>query len=169
MTSGRAHPVLGFYGPDTMMWRINREAVLLGSGPAADRDAADGIGDGLADGQRGVVEGGRAGGARGRVDSAGCVRLYGGRALAEHDPADGARSGQEVVEVRAVRLPHVDVQGAAGARDPQQLRRGRVELGGGDRVRAAGGDGVRRGRLEPAQLGLVEGRELPSRAACPSR
>jgi uncharacterized protein (DUF2236 family) len=35
MTSGRAHPVLGFYGPDTMMWRINREAVLLGSGPAA--------------------------------------------------------------------------------------------------------------------------------------
>ena len=30
-----AHPVLGFYGPDTEMWRINREAVLLGSGPAA--------------------------------------------------------------------------------------------------------------------------------------
>ncbi len=29
------HPVLGFYGPDSMMWRINREAVLLGSGPAA--------------------------------------------------------------------------------------------------------------------------------------
>ena len=35
MTSGRAHPLLGFYGPDSMMWRINREAVLLGSGPAA--------------------------------------------------------------------------------------------------------------------------------------
>ena len=35
MASGRAHPVLGFYGPDSMMWRINREAVLLGSGPAA--------------------------------------------------------------------------------------------------------------------------------------
>jgi uncharacterized protein (DUF2236 family) len=30
-----AHPVLGFYGPGTQMWRINREAVLLGSGPAA--------------------------------------------------------------------------------------------------------------------------------------
>lgn len=28
-------PVLGFYGPGSMMWRINREAVLLGSGPAA--------------------------------------------------------------------------------------------------------------------------------------
>jgi uncharacterized protein (DUF2236 family) len=28
-------PVLGFYGPDSMMWRINREAVLLGAGPAA--------------------------------------------------------------------------------------------------------------------------------------
>jgi uncharacterized protein (DUF2236 family) len=27
--------VLGFYGPDSMMWRINREAVLLGAGPAA--------------------------------------------------------------------------------------------------------------------------------------
>lgn len=27
--------VLGFYGPGSMMWRINREAVLLGSGPAA--------------------------------------------------------------------------------------------------------------------------------------
>jgi len=35
METGRAHPVLGFYGPDTMMWRINREAVLLGCGPAA--------------------------------------------------------------------------------------------------------------------------------------
>jgi uncharacterized protein (DUF2236 family) len=31
----RAHPVLGFYGPDTQMWRINREAVLLGAGPTA--------------------------------------------------------------------------------------------------------------------------------------
>jgi uncharacterized protein (DUF2236 family) len=30
-----ADPVLGFYGPETQMWRINREAVLLGSGPAA--------------------------------------------------------------------------------------------------------------------------------------
>jgi uncharacterized protein (DUF2236 family) len=29
------HAVLGFYGPDTQMWRINREAVLLGAGPAA--------------------------------------------------------------------------------------------------------------------------------------
>lgn len=27
--------VLGFYGPDSVMWRINREAVLLGAGPAA--------------------------------------------------------------------------------------------------------------------------------------
>jgi uncharacterized protein (DUF2236 family) len=35
MASGRAHPVLGFYGPETMMWHINREAVLLGCGPAA--------------------------------------------------------------------------------------------------------------------------------------
>jgi uncharacterized protein (DUF2236 family) len=35
METGRAHPLLGFYGPDTMMWRINREAVLLGCGPAA--------------------------------------------------------------------------------------------------------------------------------------
>ncbi|MDL2334666.1 MAG: oxygenase MpaB family protein [Chloroflexota bacterium] len=31
----RADAVLGFYGPDSMMWRINREAVLLGAGPAA--------------------------------------------------------------------------------------------------------------------------------------
>lgn len=31
----RAHPVLGFYGPGSAMWRINREAVLLGAGPAA--------------------------------------------------------------------------------------------------------------------------------------
>jgi uncharacterized protein (DUF2236 family) len=30
-----AHPVLGFYGPGSQMWRINREAVLLGAGPAA--------------------------------------------------------------------------------------------------------------------------------------
>ncbi|CAN5707223.1 hypothetical protein BH23CHL8_BH23CHL8_26930 [soil metagenome] len=30
-----AHPVAGFYGPDSRMWRINREAVLLGAGPAA--------------------------------------------------------------------------------------------------------------------------------------
>ena len=28
-------PVLGFYGPGSLMWRINREAVLLGAGPAA--------------------------------------------------------------------------------------------------------------------------------------
>ncbi len=28
-------PVLGFYGPASRMWRINREAVLLGAGPAA--------------------------------------------------------------------------------------------------------------------------------------
>lgn len=31
----RPDPLLGFYGPDSMMWQINREAVLLGSGPAA--------------------------------------------------------------------------------------------------------------------------------------
>lgn len=30
-----AEPVLGFYGPHSVMWRINREAVLLGAGPAA--------------------------------------------------------------------------------------------------------------------------------------
>lgn len=30
-----AHPVLGFYGPGTQMWRINREAVLLGAGACA--------------------------------------------------------------------------------------------------------------------------------------
>jgi uncharacterized protein (DUF2236 family) len=29
------HPILGFYGPTSMMWRINREAVLLGAGPTA--------------------------------------------------------------------------------------------------------------------------------------
>ncbi len=28
-------PVLGFYGPASRMWRINREAVLLGAGPTA--------------------------------------------------------------------------------------------------------------------------------------
>jgi uncharacterized protein (DUF2236 family) len=27
-------PLLGFYGPDSRMWQINREAVLLGAGPA---------------------------------------------------------------------------------------------------------------------------------------
>jgi len=31
----RPDAILGFYGPDSMMWRINREAVLLGAGPAA--------------------------------------------------------------------------------------------------------------------------------------
>jgi uncharacterized protein (DUF2236 family) len=31
----RADPVLGFYGPRSAMWRVNREAVLLGAGPAA--------------------------------------------------------------------------------------------------------------------------------------
>jgi uncharacterized protein (DUF2236 family) len=30
-----ADPVLGFYGPGTQMWRINREAVLLGAGACA--------------------------------------------------------------------------------------------------------------------------------------
>ena len=35
MTLPRADPVVGFYGPDSMMWKINREAVLLGAGPAA--------------------------------------------------------------------------------------------------------------------------------------
>jgi uncharacterized protein (DUF2236 family) len=30
-----ADPVLGFYGPGSRMWQINREAVLLGAGPAA--------------------------------------------------------------------------------------------------------------------------------------
>ncbi|MET0772588.1 MAG: oxygenase MpaB family protein [Candidatus Limnocylindrales bacterium] len=30
-----ADPVLGFYGPHSLMWRINREAVLLGAGPAS--------------------------------------------------------------------------------------------------------------------------------------
>ncbi len=31
----RPDPVRGFYGPGSVMWRINREAVLLGAGPAA--------------------------------------------------------------------------------------------------------------------------------------
>ncbi len=31
----KPHPSLGFYGPGSMMWRINREAVLLGAGAAA--------------------------------------------------------------------------------------------------------------------------------------
>ena len=35
MDSAKPDPILGFYGPDSMMWRINREAVLLGAGPAA--------------------------------------------------------------------------------------------------------------------------------------
>ena len=35
MDIAQLHPVLGFYGPDSMMWRINREAVLLGAGPTA--------------------------------------------------------------------------------------------------------------------------------------
>ncbi len=30
-----ADPLFGFYGPGSAMWRINREAVLLGAGPAA--------------------------------------------------------------------------------------------------------------------------------------
>jgi uncharacterized protein (DUF2236 family) len=34
-STAQADPVLGFYGPDSMMWRINREAVLLGAGPTA--------------------------------------------------------------------------------------------------------------------------------------
>lgn len=35
MERARPDPILGFYGPDSMMWRINRESVLLGAGPAA--------------------------------------------------------------------------------------------------------------------------------------
>ncbi|CAN5721374.1 oxygenase MpaB family protein [soil metagenome] len=35
MQAPRPDPLLGFYGPDSMMWRINREAVLLGVGPTA--------------------------------------------------------------------------------------------------------------------------------------
>lgn len=30
-----ADPLLGFFGPGSQMWRINREAVLLGAGPAS--------------------------------------------------------------------------------------------------------------------------------------
>ena len=33
--TARADPLLGFYGPGSRMWQINREAVLLGAGPAA--------------------------------------------------------------------------------------------------------------------------------------
>ena len=33
--NARADPLLGFYGAGSMMWRINREAVLLGAGPTA--------------------------------------------------------------------------------------------------------------------------------------
>ena len=29
------HPTLGFYGPESQMWRINREAIVLGAGVAA--------------------------------------------------------------------------------------------------------------------------------------
>jgi uncharacterized protein (DUF2236 family) len=35
VTAASPDPLHGFYGPDSMMWRINREAVLLGAGPAA--------------------------------------------------------------------------------------------------------------------------------------
>jgi uncharacterized protein (DUF2236 family) len=35
MEMPRPDPLLGFYGPNSMMWRINREAVLLGGGPCA--------------------------------------------------------------------------------------------------------------------------------------
>jgi len=35
MDAARADKLLGFYGPGSMMWRINREAVLLGAGPTA--------------------------------------------------------------------------------------------------------------------------------------
>jgi uncharacterized protein (DUF2236 family) len=31
----RPDPQLGFYGPHSVMWRLNREAVLIGAGPAA--------------------------------------------------------------------------------------------------------------------------------------
>jgi len=34
-TDTQPHPLFGFYGPGSAMWRVNREAVLLGSGPAA--------------------------------------------------------------------------------------------------------------------------------------
>ena len=35
MTEPIPHPLLGFNGPDSAMWLVNREAVLLASGPAA--------------------------------------------------------------------------------------------------------------------------------------
>jgi uncharacterized protein (DUF2236 family) len=35
VSDAQADPILGFYGPCSQMWRINREAVLLGAGPAA--------------------------------------------------------------------------------------------------------------------------------------
>ena len=35
MEARHADPLLGFYGPGSRMWHINREAVLLGAGPAA--------------------------------------------------------------------------------------------------------------------------------------
>lgn len=35
VTQGGPHPNRGFYGPASSMWHINREAVLLGAGPAA--------------------------------------------------------------------------------------------------------------------------------------
>jgi uncharacterized protein (DUF2236 family) len=35
MDARRADALVGFYGPETVMWHINREAVLLGAGPAA--------------------------------------------------------------------------------------------------------------------------------------
>ena len=31
----RPDPLLGFHGPDSVIWRVNREAVLLGAGPAS--------------------------------------------------------------------------------------------------------------------------------------
>jgi uncharacterized protein (DUF2236 family) len=31
----RPHPLLGFHGPGSPLWKVNREAVLLGAGPAA--------------------------------------------------------------------------------------------------------------------------------------
>ena len=35
MTLPIPDPILGFHGPGTAMWRVNREAVLLGAGQAA--------------------------------------------------------------------------------------------------------------------------------------
>ncbi|MFN8521368.1 MAG: oxygenase MpaB family protein [Chloroflexota bacterium] len=34
-TAPTPDPVLGFYGPHSVMWRVNREALLLGAGPAS--------------------------------------------------------------------------------------------------------------------------------------